>query len=204
MNPAAPTRRKNLFALVLFLLLFAFAFPAVPQEKPDAPVTPQVPGAASPSTVTAKQRLNAKDRKDVFEKIWKEIHEHYYDPSYNGVDWDEVRRRYAPLVENTQRDQEFYSLMSQMTSELHDAHTRFNSPEQWRNFRRQQGVTAGFRVGDMNGESVVTSVIPGTSAAHAGIEPGLVVLCIDDKPVAESIADIQKKRPPYQCESATR
>jgi len=71
MNPAAPTPRNNLFALVLFLLLFAFSFPAVPQEKPDAPVTPQVPGAASPSAVTAKQRLNAKDRKEVFEKIWK-------------------------------------------------------------------------------------------------------------------------------------
>ena len=204
MNPAAPTPRKNLFALVLFLLFFAFSFPAVPQEKPDAPVTPQVPGAASPSAVTAKQRLNAKDRKDVFEKIWKEIHEHYYDPSYNGVDWNEVHRRYAPLVESTQRDQEFYSLMSQMTSELHDAHTRFNSPEQWRNFRRQQGVTVGFSVDDMNGESVVTSVIPGTSAAHAGIEPGMVVLRIDDTPVAERIAEIQKKRLPSSSERATR
>ena len=204
MNPAAPTPRKNPFALVLFLLLFAFAFPAVPQEKPDAPVTPQVPGAASPSAVTAKQRLNAKDRKEVFEKIWKEIHEHYYDPSYNGVDWNEVHRRYAPLVESTQRDQEFYSLMSQMTSELHDAHTRFNSPEQWRNFRRQQGVTVGFSVDDMNGESVVTSVIPGTSAAHAGIEPGMVVLRIDDTPVAERMAEIQKKRLPSSSERATR
>ena len=137
MNPAALTPRKTTCPLILFLLLSVFAFRAVPQEKPEAPVAPQVPGAASPPAVTAKQRLNAKDRKEVFEKIWKEIHEHYYDPSYNGVDWVEVHRRYAPLVENTQRDQELYSLMSQMTSELHDAHTRFNSPEQWRNFRRQ-------------------------------------------------------------------
>src|SRR5712692_9628594 len=118
MNPAAPMPRKLSQALLLFLLLFVFAFTAVPQEKPDAPVAPQVPGAPSPSAVTGKQRLNAKDRKEVFEKIWKEIHEHYYDPSYNGVDWGEVHRRYAPLVEGTQRDQDFYSLMSQMTSEL--------------------------------------------------------------------------------------
>jgi len=107
-------------------------------------------------------------------------------------------------VESTQRDQEFYSLMSQMTSELHDAHTRFNSPEQWRNFRRQQGVTVGFSVDDMNGESVVTSVIPGTAAAHAGIEPGMVVLRVDDTPVAERIAEIQKKRLPSSSERATR
>ena len=67
MNPAAPMPRKILQPLILFLLLSVFAFTAVPQEKPDAPVAPQVPGAASPSAVTAKQRLNAKDRKEVFE-----------------------------------------------------------------------------------------------------------------------------------------
>ncbi len=179
MNPAAPMPRKLSQALLLFLLLFVFAFTAVPQEKPDAPVAPQVPGAPSPSAVTGKQRLNAKDRKEVFEKIWKEIHEH-------------------------QRDQDFYSLMSQMTSELHDAHTRFNSPEQWRNFRRQQGVTVGFTVDDMDGQSVVTSVIPGTAAARAGIEPGMVVLRVDDTPVAERIAEIRKKRLPSSSERATR
>src|SRR5712672_2467921 len=204
MNPAAPTPRKNLFALVLFLLLFAFTFTALPQEKPEAPVAPQVPGAASPSAAPAKQRLTAKDRKEVFEKVWKEIHDHYYDASYNGVDWGEVHRRYAPLVESTHRDQEFYSLMSQMTSELHDAHTRFSSPEHWKNFRRQQGVTVGFSVDDLDGESVVTSVIPGTAAAHAGIEPGMVVLRVDDTPVAARIAEIQKKRLPSSSERATR
>jgi carboxyl-terminal processing protease len=204
MNPAAPMPRKIPQALLLFLLLSVLAFTAVPQEKPDAPVAPQVPGAASASAAAAKQRLSAKDRKEVFEKIWKEIHDHYYDASYNGVDWDEVHRRYAPLVEGTQRDQEFYSLMSQMTSELHDAHTRFNSPEQWRNFRRQQGVTAGFSVDDVDGETVVTNVNPGSEAARAGIAPGMVVLRIDDKPVAERIADIQKKRLPSSSERATR
>jgi len=196
MNPAAPMPRKIPYALLLFLLLFGFAVTALPQpltqEKPEAPVAPQVPGAASPSAAPAKQRLTAKDRKEVFEKVWKEVHDHYYDASYNGVDWGEVHRRYAPLVESTHRDQEFYSLMSQMTSELHDAHTRFNSPEQWRNFRRQQGVTVGFSVDDLDGESVVTSVIPGTAAAHAGIEPGMVVLRVDDTPVAERIAEIQR------------
>src|SRR6195256_6833206 len=204
MNPAAPMPRKIPYALLLFLLLSISTFTALPQEKPEAPVGPQVPGAASPSAAPAKQRLTTKDRKEVFEKVWKEIHDHYYDPSYNGVDWGEMHRRYAPLVESTQRDQEFYSLMSQMTSELHDAHTRFSSPEQWRNFRRQQGVTVGFSVDDMNGETVVTSVIPGTAAAHAGIEPGMVVLRVDDTPVAERIAEIQKKRLPSSSERATR
>jgi carboxyl-terminal processing protease len=201
MNPANPKPWRIPGALVLILLL-VFASPALPQENPNAPTTPQVPGAAAESP--AKERLTSRDRKEVFEKIWREIHDHYYDPSYNGVDWNEVHERYAPLVDATKNDQEFYALMSQMTSELHDAHTRFNSPEQWRNFRRQQGVTVGFTVDDVDGKTVVTSVTPGSDAAHDGIEPGMVVLRVNDTPVAERIAEIQKKRLPSSSERATR
>jgi len=202
MNPAAHQPRRKPFALLLFLLLSVSAPAARPQEKPNAPTTPQIPSAASEPA--AKQRLTTKDRKEVFEKVWREIHDHYYDASYNGVDWSEVHQRYAPLVEATKRDQEFYALMNQMTSELHDAHTRFNSPEQWKNFRRQQGVTVGFSVDDVDGKTAVTSVIPGTDAARTGIEPGMVVLRVDDSPVAERIAEIEKKRQPSSSERATR
>ncbi len=202
MNPAAHQPRRKPFALLLFLLLSVSAPAARPQEKPNAPTTPQIPSATSEPA--AKQRLTTKDRKEVFEKVWREIHDHYYDASYNGVDWSEVHQRYAPLVEATKRDQEFYALMNQMTSELHDAHTRFNSPEQWKNFRRQQGVTVGFSVDDVDGKTAVTSVIPGTDAARTGIEPGMVVLRVDDSPVAERIAEIEKKRQPSSSERATR
>jgi carboxyl-terminal processing protease len=202
MNAAPSTPWRNVHALFLFLALLVCAGTARPQEKPDTPAAPRISGTTSGPA--AKQRLSAKDRKDVFEKVWREIHVHYYDPSYNGVDWDEVRRRYSPLVAATTRDQEFYALMSQMTSELHDAHTRFSSPEQWKNFRRQQGVTAGFSVDEVDGKTVVTSVVPGTEAAHAGIEPGMVLLRVDDKAVDERIAEIEKRRLPSSSERATR
>jgi len=201
MNPAAHQPRRKPVALLL-LLLCVFAVDTRSQEKPNTPATPQIPSAAPEPTT--KQRLTLKDRKEVFEKVWREIHEHYYDASYNGVDWNEVHQRYGPLVEATKNDLEFYPLMNQMTSELHDAHTRFNSPQQWKNFRRQQGVTVGFSVDDVDGKTAVTSVIPGTDAARQGIEPGMVVLRVDDTPVAERIAEIERKRQPSSSERATR
>src|SRR6266849_5029394 len=117
MNPAANQPLRKPFALLVFSLLCVFAASAHPQETPNPPTTPQIPSAASEPA--AKQRLTAKDRKEVFERVWREVHDHYYDASYNGVDWSEVHQRYAPLVEATRRDQEFYALMSQMTRELH-------------------------------------------------------------------------------------
>src|SRR6266851_1616072 len=191
MNSTPSSLRRFLPRFFFFLFLVvagATDRPAFSQQQPSTPYAPQ--------RAAAKQRLSPKDRKEVFEKVWKEIRDHYYDSHLNGVDWNEVHQRYLPLVDAVKSDQDFYVLISQMTSELHDAHTRFSSPEQWKNFRRQQGITVGFSVDDLDGKTVVTSVIPHSNAARAGIEPGMVVLTIDGAPVAERVAEIEKKRLP--------
>src|SRR5260221_14332776 len=128
MSPAPHKSRRIRRRLALFLLLSIFATTTLPQERRDPPATPQVPGAVSESA--PKELLTAKDRKEVFEKIWKEIYNHYYDPSYNGVYWKEVRQRYTPLGAATKKEQEFYALSSQLSSELQVAHTRFNPTRQ--------------------------------------------------------------------------
>jgi carboxyl-terminal processing protease len=196
----------------LFFLLFLCGAPiaaggqtgsAFAEEKPYASInSQQLPPPEQPAP--PPDRLSSKDRTEVFEKVWREIRDHYYDPHFNGVNWDEVHLRYAPPIEAAQSDAEFYALMSQMTGELHDAHTRFNSPEQWRNFRRQQGSTVGFSVDDLDGKTVVTNVIAGSNAAHAGIQPGMVVVSVDGTPIRERVAEIEKRRPPSSSERATR
>lgn len=200
-TPSTPPRiLRQLFFCALAIVVLLLGRPVRSQEQPaTTPAAQQVDRRAERA-----KHLSPKDRQDVFEKVWKEIHDHYYDPHFNGVDWNEVHRRYVPLVDAVKSDPEFYALISQMTSELHDAHTRFNSPEQWRNFRRQQGVTAGFSVDDVDGKTVVTSVIPASNAARAGIEPGMVVLTVDGVPIAERFAEIEKKRQASSSERATR
>src|ERR1700730_10024687 len=102
---------------------------------------------AAHSMDTAKrERLSLKTRRQIFEKVWREIRDRYYDASFNGVNWDEIHTRYRPLIETTEDGQDCYSHLNRMTGELHDAHTRFNSPEQWKTYRKQQGVSTGISV----------------------------------------------------------
>jgi carboxyl-terminal processing protease len=108
------------------------------------------------------------------------------------------------LVDAAKDDREFYSLMSRMTSELHDAHTRFNSPEQWRNIKKQQGVGSGLSLDDIDGKIVVTSIRPDSNAAHVGIEPGMVVLTVDGKPVEDRIAEIESVKAASSTSRATQ
>jgi carboxyl-terminal processing protease len=193
------SRIRNSCRMLLLALCLAASATGLPVQARQFSATP-----GAESTVAAPKHLSRKTGKQVFENIWKEIHDHYYDPAFNGVNWDEIHAKYLPLVESTKSDQEFYALMSAMTGELHDAHTRFSSPEQWRNYKKQQGVTAGFSVDEVNGETVVTSVRSDSSAAHAGVEPGMVVVSIDGKPVDERIAEIEKSRAASSSDRATR
>ncbi len=37
--------------------------------------------------------LSRQDRIEIFEDVWKTINEQYYDPSFNGVNWQEAIRK---------------------------------------------------------------------------------------------------------------
>lgn len=192
-----PSHIRIFRRMLLLALCMAASAGGVPaQTRQLAPDRDDAPAAT--------QRLSAKTRKEIFERIWRDIRDHYYDPKFNGVNWDDIHTRYQPLVEGTKSDREFYVVMSAMTGELHDAHTRFSSPERWRNYKKQQGVTAGFSVDRIDEKVVVISVRAESNAAHAGVEPGMVVVSIDGKPVEERIAEIEKSRPASSSDRATR
>jgi carboxyl-terminal processing protease len=150
------------------------------------------------------RHLSPNDRIQVFEKVWKDIDNVYYDPEFGGVNWQAIHQKYLPLVEAAKDDSDFYSLLDRMTGELHDAHTRFNSPEQWKNHEKHEGVSIGFRPGYLEGKVVVLDVYPGSNAAQAGVEPGMIVMAVDGQPMAERLADSAKKVLPSSTERVTQ
>src|SRR5438105_1153762 len=84
----------------------------------------------SPQAVTrsTSESLSPKDRIEILETVWKTINDEYYDPSFNGVNWSEVRQRYRPRIEAAKSDDEFYLTIKQMLLELQDLHTGFIAP----------------------------------------------------------------------------
>jgi carboxyl-terminal processing protease len=186
------------FGLALVFALAATLATAA-REVPVALAT----RSQSSSSTEASRQLSLKTRREVFERVWKEIADHYYDRSFNGVDWNDVHARYKPQVNATKNDHEFYVLLSRMTGELHDAHTRFNSPEQWRNIRKQQGVGSGLSLDEIDGKVVVTSIRADSNAAHVGIEPGMVLLTVDGKPVEDRIAEVERAKAASSTSRAT-
>jgi carboxyl-terminal processing protease len=133
--------------------------------------------------------LTAKDRAEVFEAVWQTVNEKYYDPGFNGVNWRAVREQYRTKIDQVAGDGAFYELLKRMVGELHDAHTRFSTPEERRERERLQAVSAGLAIFEVESKPVVVSVDPDSDASKAGIQEGMIVLSIDGKPVADKLAD---------------
>jgi carboxyl-terminal processing protease len=140
----------------------------------------------------ASKGLTPHDREEVFEKVWKDIDEHYYDPEFGGVNWQEIHQRYQPLVKAAKDDKDLYSILDRMTAELHDAHTRFSSPEQWENRKKHQSISTGFRATYLDGKVVILDVFPDSNAARAGVEPGMIVTALGGESIADRLAKASK------------
>ena len=80
-----------------------------------------------------------------------------------------------------------------MVGELHDAHTRFQTPEERRERQHDQAVSAGVSIYEVEAKPVVVAVEPDSDAPRAGVEEGMIVLSIDGKPVAEKLAEAQAR-----------
>lgn len=145
------------------------------------------------ANVGAQERtfLSLKDRAEVLEQVWKTVNEKYYDPDFNGTDWKAVRERYSARINSVKNDDEFYELLQAMVGELRDAHTRVRDPFRRQLFDRMEAVTVGLSIAEVEGKTIVVSVMPGSEAERSGVQPGMLVRAIDGQSIAAKVAEAQ-------------
>jgi carboxyl-terminal processing protease len=83
----------------------------------------------SASTDSQSESPEAKKRRESFEIVWQTVDKNFFDPTFNGVNWQAVHDRYAPLVARANSDRELYSLLQLMVNELHQSHFWIIPPE---------------------------------------------------------------------------
>ncbi len=112
-----------------------------------------------------------------FNRLWQALAIHYPYFEQKGIDWEEMRERYAPRVAAAAGDdQAYFALVREMLAELNDAHTALVAP------RPVERYLLGF-AREIEGQAVVTWVRDDIAAP--GLERGAVVLARDGLPVVE-------------------
>ncbi len=167
------------------------AAPATPFAtfSPTSSVAIPVPTATlapSATSVATGRQLR------LFTHLWESVRDTYVYADFNGLDWDEVYRRYRARIEAGVEDEAFYQAMREMIDELGDDHSAFFSPEEVAEEEQQLSgqfdyVGIGIYVTTLLDEqhAVLLQVFRDSPAERAGLQPHDRILAVDGVPVID-------------------
>lgn len=138
----------------------------------------------APLPIPTTTPLTAALRRQIFHEVWTTINEKYLDPNFGGIDWVGVREEFAPQVEATHSDEQFFALMVEMVERLGDDHSRFLPPD---DAQRQDVLTTGREeqagigviVLPVRDGLLIQHVFPDSPAARAGLRVRDRIVAID-------------------------
>jgi carboxyl-terminal processing protease len=119
----------------------------------------------------------------VFDQVWETVNQTFYDPNFNGVDWNAIRDRYKPLVTQAQAREVAAREINQMLSELNTSHTYFYTPDQPAYYQ----VLGIFAPRDSELRSQLQTVLPQGKIEYTEI--GIVTKVVDDKTFVSAVFD---------------
>ncbi len=71
----------------------------------------------------AVDRVPKEEWKEVFEEVWRRYRDYFYAKNMNGYDWEALRKRYEPLVEEVAHRADLNYIIGEMIGELNNSHT---------------------------------------------------------------------------------
>jgi carboxyl-terminal processing protease len=169
------TRKSALAALTLFALATLLALAPPPPSRAERRAGE---GAAAGAYSTAEARLR------IFDEVWEQVRERYFDPDFHGVDWQGVRERLRPQAAAAHDRAELYAVLRRMLAQLRDPHTRVFAPGESPDWRVQRYVSVGVAVRELAGQVVVTDVERDSEAEDEGLRAGDAVLAVDGEAAA--------------------
>ncbi len=61
--------------------------------------------------------------RQIFNEVWRQERDYFFEPAMNGVDWEAQRKKYEPLVDHAASRYDLTYILSEMIGELESSHT---------------------------------------------------------------------------------
>jgi Tol biopolymer transport system component/C-terminal processing protease CtpA/Prc len=139
-----------------------------------------------PLAVAAEMDVDfAREKLEVFREAWTYIRDNFFDPNFNGVNWNEMRNVYGPVAAGARTPEELRRVISLMLGELNASHLGIGGPPAVVTppATGRLGLRFDREEYEAKGTLRVTEVIPLTPAALGDIKPGEYLVAVDGAPV---------------------
>jgi carboxyl-terminal processing protease len=125
-----------------------------------------------------------------FDEAWRIINTTYYDTTFNGVDWDGVRRELRPRAEAASTPDEVRTVIREMLGRLRDSHFMLLPEGAGPSDKpvRDMSGDLGIELRYVEREPLVIRVEEGSAAAAAGVQPGWILRSVDGEPLGPAVA----------------
>lgn len=139
-------------------------------------------GRSVPVRIRGEMRYDADlERREMFHHVYNRTKNIFYEPTFHGNDWAELRDEYAPFLPHLGNSYEFAEMISEMIGELNVSHAgaRFNRSIENGDQTASLGIFQDYSYRD---EGIrILEVIEGgpLDKAAFSIEPGMVIQAID-------------------------
>lgn len=131
--------------------------------------------------------------KAVLDEAWQIVDRSYVDPQFNHVNWQKVRQ--SLLSQNYSSREAAYTALRSALKQLNDPYTRFLDPKEFQALNSNDingeltGVGLQLEAAPKSNGFRVMKTIANSPALRAGIQPGDIVLAVDDRPTQGLSAD---------------
>lgn len=161
-----PVRLISLVLLVVLGLSGCATAPRVWQEPPAL-------------SADAREALNLQ----VYDRAADRVADKFFDASLRGVDWPAARARHREAARTAKDDETLYRAINALLAELGESHTVAVPPREAFQERHRTRVLTGFTMRPLEGQWVITRVLPGSAAEAAGVRRGWIVRSRDGAPL---------------------
>jgi carboxyl-terminal processing protease len=129
-----------------------------------------------------------------FEYVWTAIRDKHWQTKPGGLDWQAIHDEFKPKIETADSMDAVRAVMNEMLARLHQTHFGIVSADLYSNVDASHSgnLTAGIDVRVIGAQVLVTSVLPGSSAAAQGVRPGWEILKIAGADLAPVVAKLNQ------------
>ena len=134
---------------------------------------------------TAKLKIDyIKEREQVFEEAWRTMRDGYYDPKFNGHDWNKLRAKYRDRCVYASTSVDFRDMFNLLLGEINSSHVGFTAANRIETQKEATGLIGAELTPTPTGMKV-NRVIPNSPADKKAskLETGDIITAVNGEPV---------------------